>query len=927
MSQTMSGPDYEKDLPLRRDVRFLGNILGEVLVMQGGQDLLDRVEEIREQTKQLRTSYHSELLEGIKSMIRDLSPSMRRDVIRAFAIYFQLVNIAEQNHRIRRQREYRRDSDRFQPYSLEMAVQKVKEQGLTADDVSQILQELSLELVITAHPTEAVRRTILDIHHRIAEDVARLDNPLLTEEERAHIRDQLLGEVITLWQSDELRYHKPSVTDEVRNGLYYLDETLFEVLPEVHRELEVALSRHYPERKWHVPSFLRFGSWIGGDRDGNPWVTPEVTWHTMEMQRDLVICKYEQSLRHLIQKLSHSTRIVQVTEDLLQSLKQDEQEVVLEDIGEGKWRHEDEIYRRKCTFILARLQHTRLKQKHKGVYSGPEQFLQDLHLIDQSLRTHQAKAIADSDLARLIRQVELFGFHLVTLDIRQDSGEHESALTEILRTLGIEDSYSSLSEEDKIGLLTDLLMDPRPLTSSFMNFSEETRTCLELFSTIAKAKEEFGEGAIRNYLVSMTQDTSDLLEVVLFAKEVGLYRQTSEEKLSNLHVVPLLETIDDLHRAQEIMEAYYRHPCYVPADSGNGRVQEIMLGYSDSNKDGGVVTANWELYRAQQDLYRLSEKYDLQVRFFHGRGGALGRGGGSLHQSIQAQPPETLGGGVKITEQGEVLSSRYALKPIAYRSLEQASSALLKSVATHFSGTIQRPKPEWVDIMNSISGYSLEVYQNLVFREPEFLTYFNETTPLPEIGEMNIGSRPTRRKNNHAFENLRAIPWVFSWTQSRNLLPAWYAAGSGFQRLIREGEGGLDSLREMYQSWVFFRSLIDNLQMALAKADLLIAREYSTLTGNKQVRKRIFDQIEQEYYLTKEIVLSIIGQEDILDHNRVIQESIRLRNPYVDPLSYIQVQLLGERRSDSYDEDSQDERLEQILLTINGIAAGLRNTG
>ena len=530
MSQTMPGPDYEKDLPLRRDVRFLGNILGEVLVMQGGQDLLDRVEEIREQTKQLRSSYQSEVLEGIKSMIRDLSPSMRRDVIRAFAIYFQLVNIAEQNHRIRRQREYRRDSDRFQPYSVEMAVQKVKEQGLSADEVSQILRELSLELVITAHPTEAVRRTILDIHHRIAEDVARLDNPLLTEEERAHIRDQLLGEVITLWQSDELRYHKPSVTDEVRNGLYYLDETLFEVLPEVHQELEVALSRHYPERKWHVPSFLRFGSWIGGDRDGNPWVTPEVTWHTLEMQRDLVICKYEQSLRHLIQKLSHSTRIVQVTEDLLQSLKQDEQEVVLEDIGEGKWRHEDEVYRRKCTFILARLQHTRLKQKHKGAYSGPEQFLHDLHLIDQSLRTHQAKAIADSDLARLIRQVELFGFHLVTLDIRQDSGEHESALTEILRTLGIEESYSSLSEEDKIGLLTDLLMDSRPLTSSFMNFSEETQTCLDLFSTIAKAKEEFGEAAIRNYLVSMTQDTSDLLEVVLFAKEVGLYRQTSERK-------------------------------------------------------------------------------------------------------------------------------------------------------------------------------------------------------------------------------------------------------------------------------------------------------------------------------------------------------------------------------------------------------------
>ncbi|OYD06837.1 phosphoenolpyruvate carboxylase [Paludifilum halophilum] len=929
MSNNLRTPELEKDLPLRKDVRFLGNILGEVLVKQGGQELLDRVEEIRECTKQIRHSYEPEQLDRFKKRIRELSPKMRRDVIRAFALYFQLVNIAEQNHRIRRHREYRRaGSDRAQPYSIEIAVRGMKEQGMTADEVEQILQHLSLELVITAHPTEAMRRTTLDIHHRIAEDVARLDHPLLTEEEKEDIRDQLLGEVLTLWQSDELRHRKPTVTDEVRNGLYYLDETLFDVLPEVHREMENALSRHFPERDWHVPSYLKFGSWIGGDRDGNPWVTPEVTWKTLEMQRNLVICKYEQSLENLIKKLSHSTRIVDVSEELLQSLERDETEVILrEDAGEGEWRNDDEPYRKKCTYIWARLRHTRLGQKERGIYVNVEDFLEDLRVIDRSLRTHQAQAIADSDLALLIRQVELFGFHLVTLDIRQDSGEHESALTEILASLGISDNYAELSEEEKIALLTELLADPRPLTSSFMTFSEDTKKCLDLFATIVRAKEEFGDESIRNYLISMTRGTSDLLEVVLFAKEVGLYRQTGGEKSSSLHVVPLLETIDDLHRAKEIMEAYYRHPCYVPAGPKDHPVQEIMLGYSDSNKDGGMLTANWELYRAQQDLYRMSGEYGLSVRFFHGRGGALGRGGGPLNLSIQAQPPETLGGGVKITEQGEVLSSRYALKPIAYRSLEQASSALLTSAATNFSGTTRSPKAEWIEVLEEISQYSLKIYQELLFEEPHFLTYFNEATPLPEIGELKIGSRPTRRKNSHAFENLRAIPWVFSWTQSRNLFPAWYAAGSGLQSMIAKKENGLETLQEMYRSWFFFRSLIDNLQMALAKADLVIAREYSTLTRDSQVRRRIFQRIEEEYLRTKQVVLSITGQNEILDHNPVIQESIRLRNPYVDPLSYIQVYLLGEMRSESEASTNHDEQLAQVLLTINGIAAGLRNTG
>jgi len=926
MGQQNLMTEAEKDHPLRRDVRFLGHILGEVLVMEGGQALLDIVENIREMTKQLRVSYDPAVLKRSRELIRSLSPSMRRNVIRAFAIYFQLVNIAEQNHRIRRHREYRL-SRGVQRDSIASAVRKLKERGLSEKQVEEVLRHLSLELVITAHPTEAMRRTVLDIHQRIAERVMELDNPYLTEEDRNRLREEILAEVHTLWQTSELRHRKPTVMDEVQNGLYYVDETLFDVLPDIHGELEKCLRQEYPNHAWQVPTFLRFGSWIGGDRDGNPSVTPEVTWNTLKLQRNLALSKYEQALRRLIQKLSHSTRNTTVSDELLRSLERDRAEVKLENPDAGDWRHLQEPYRSKCTYMLARLRHTRLDQKERGIYSGPEAFLADLRLLAHSLRLHRAYVLADRDVSRLIRQVELFGFHLLTLDIRQHSAEHEKALTEILCSLGIVENYGELSEEQKVKLLTDLLADPRPLTSPYMRFSPETEQCLDLFRVIARAKDTFGDEAIRNYLVSMTQGTSDLLEVVLFAKEVGLFRRTGNQVTSRLHVVPLLETIDDLHRAREIMEAYFHHPAYVPALRGGQPYQEIMLGYSDSNKDGGMLTANWELYRAQRSLSRLARENGINVKYFHGRGGALGRGGGPLNRSIQAKPPETVLGGVKITEQGEVLSSRYALKPIASRSLEQATSALLLSAATAITGDGNEPEAAWVQAMDEISGHALEAYQGLVFGDPAFLSFFHEATPLPEIGELKIGSRPTRRKNSRAFEDLRAIPWVFAWTQSRYLFPAWYAAGTGFSRYLEKHPDGLERLQEMFDQWPFFRSLMDNLHMALAKADFVIAREYASLAGDPEEGERIFRTIEEEYRRSRELVLQITRQEEILDHVPVIQESIRLRNPYVDPLSFIQVDLLGKLRSADGSEKSKEEVLEQVLLTINGIAAGLRNTG
>lgn len=928
MSQRVITVETEKDHPLRRNVRFLGHILGDVLVMEGGQALLNIVENIREMTKQLRVSFDPAVLEQCRELIRSLSPTMRRNVIRAFAIYFQLVNIAEQNHRVRRHREYRLSGGAAQRDSIASAVRKLKERGLSAKRVEEVLHYLSLELVITAHPTEAMRKTVLNIQKRIADHVQELDNPYLTEEDRERIREDILAEVHTLWQTDELHHRKPTVMDEVQHGLYYLDATLFDVLPDVHEELEKCLHREYPERDWHVPTFLRFGSWIGGDRDGNPSVTPDVTWNTLKLQRDLVLQKYEQAVSRLIQKLSHSIRNMTVSGRFLRSLERDRREVNLEKMDLGEWRYEHEPYRRKCIYMLARLRHTRLDQVEHGIYSGPEAFLKDLRLLFDNLRLHRANVVADREVARLIRQVELFGFHLVTLDIRQHSAEHEKALTEILNTLGIVENYGALSEERKLELLTDLLADPRPLTSPYMVFSPETEQCLELFRVIARAKETFGEEAIRNYLVSMTQGTSDLLEVVLFAKEVGLFRKTGEKAVSRLHVVPLLETIDDLHRAGEIMEAYFRHPAYVPADWEGHPYQEIMLGYSDSNKDGGMLTANWELYRAQRELCRLAGKYGLNVKYFHGRGGALGRGGGPLNRSIEAKPPETVLGGVKITEQGEVLSSRYALKPIASRSLEQATSALLLSAATALTGEGNEPEQAWVEAMDEISGYALEEYQKLVFKDPAFLPFFHEATPLPEVGELKIGSRPTRRKNSRAFEDLRAIPWVFAWTQSRYLFPAWYAAGTGFARYMEKHPDGIRLLREMFRKWPFFRSLMYNLHMALAKADFVIAREYASLASDPKNGDRIFRLIEEEYRKTRELVLRITEQKELLDYVPVIQESIRLRNPYVDPLSFIQVDLLGILRSkEDRPEESKEEVLEQVLLTINGIAAGLRNTG
>lgn len=929
MSDYMIASRNSSNNLLRRDIRFLANILGEVLVQQGGNELLTVVEKIREMSKAMRLHHDPELYKEFKKTLTSFGPEIRHQVIRAFAIYFQLVNIAEQNHRIRRKRDYDRTAgEAIQPGSIESVIKELKLKDMSPAEIEEILSGISLELVLTAHPTEATRKVVLDIHHRIAEQVMELDNPMLTYREREQLRARLLSEVLALWQTDELRDRKPTVIDEVRYGLYYFDETLFDVLPDVYAELERCLEKYYPEQKWHVPIFLRFGSWIGGDRDGNPSVTAKVTWDTLHMHRAAALAKYEETLREALDYMSFSRNIVEVTEELLASIQADRDMMELD--FEDPWRNEKEPYRIKLTYMLEKIHNTGKTNvsNPKSRYQTTEEFIADLKIVDRSLRSHYANFVADRYISKLIRQVELFGFHMATLDIRQHSKEHEAAMSEILAHSGLCGNYSELSEEEKIKLLTAILNDPRPIVSPYFEYSEPTLECLNVYRTVQAAQKEFGTDCIRSYLISMTQGTSDLLEVLVFCKEVGLYRRNLDGTVtSTLQPVPLFETIDDLHAAPQIMTVLFEIPAYRESLNSTGQIQEIMLGYSDSNKDGGVLTANWELRVALKELTEKARGYGIKLKFFHGRGGALGRGGMPLNRSILAQPPETIGAGIKITEQGEVLSQRYAMKGIAYRSLEQATWALITAafMAKHPQSDIQEHK--WEMIMKSISETAFEKYQDLVFRDPDFLTFFKEATPLNEVGELNIGSRPSKRKNSDRFEDLRAIPWVFAWTQSRFLFPAWYAAGTALNNFYRGKSENLKQLQNMYAKWPFFRTTIDTLQMALAKADLTIAREYGKMIKDRDVANRIFSLIEEEYDLTSSLILQITGQQDILDNVPILQESIRLRNPYVDPLSYMQVQLLTELRA-KRDQNSEDEELQrEVLLTINGIAAGLRNTG
>lgn len=911
----------DKNATLRSDVKMLGNILGEILVLHGGQDLLDKVESIREMTKGIRKEYDEDTYKLLKKEISNLKPPIRQQVIRAFSVYFHLVNIAEQNHRIRRRRYYLLEEGTSQPFSIERAVKRVNSYGLKEEEVQGVLDNLSLELIMTAHPTEATKRTVLEIQKRILTNLRKIDDPQITDREKIAVEESLFNEVMVLWHTDELRHRKPKVLDEVRNGLYYFDQTLFNTLPDIFEELGSQLQNQISDKDWDVPNFIRFGSWIGGDRDGNPNVTPEITWTTLKMQRDMVLNKYHTVIVDLMRRFSQSTERSQVSQKLIEHVEEEEEKYL---IKKEKWLVSSEIYRRKFAVILKRLAEV---GKSPAGYKSAEDLAKDLKIIKESAETYLPKNRKLKTLRKVIRQVEMFGFHLATLDIRNHSGEHESAVSEILSAVDIESDYASLSEDEKQTLLSDVLSNPRPLLLFNASYSESTQKMLEVFDLIKEAHNEFGKRSIQVYLISMAESPSDILEVLLLAKEAGLYRLYPDGRVvSDLDVAPLLETIDDLIAGPEIMKTIFENAVYRKQLKARKNHQEIMLGYSDGSKDGGTLSANWKLFKAQEEIHNMAKEYDIRLKFFHGRGGSLGRGGGSLNTSILSQPVETLGDGVKITEQGEVLSSRYLIEDIAYRNLEQAASALFEGVARvqRAPSELEHRQDEWEEAMETMSTASLKKYQTLVFGDPDFLTYFHQATPLTELGALNIGSRPMSRKNSERFEDLRAIPWVFAWTQSRHMLPAWYAAGTGLQSFIEADENNLEMLQTMYKKWSFFHSTINNLQMALLKADMHTAREYIKLVKDPEIAKRIFSDIQEEYNRTKDALLQISQNEELLSHSPNIKESVHLRNPYVDPLNFLQVELIDKLRDL---ENPPDDMVTEVLLTIGGVAAGLVNTG
>ena len=913
--------EYGHEL-LRRDIRLLGDLLGEVIRDIEGQEVLDTIEKIRILSKELRVEFSPEKHEEFKQVIMALDVRTRRHVIRAFTAFFHLSNVAEQNFKIRRRRLYQLESeDVLQPLSLDDTVSKLKTNATDSATIKEALSSLSLELVTTAHPTESTRRTILQIKKRIADILLQLDQRLNTRNEKAALKASLFNEIAILWETDELRRYKPSVLNEVENGLYYFDTTLFEVLPDIHRELEASLSVAYPEEEWEVPNFISFGSWIGGDRDGNPFVTHDVTYDTLNAQRSLVLRKYVEVLNSMKSMYSFASTRVKIPKDFIAHVEQAEEKYL-----ENTKKHGSpfEVYRRFITVILHRISQV----GHSDIgYKNADEFMADLRIMEQSLRSHHPANHELKTLSKLIRQVQLFGFHLATLDVRNHSGEHEAAVSEILREVGVTNAYETLTEEERVNVLVTVLSDPRRLLLGLEDYTDSTREMIQTFQTIKRIKEEFGEKAILVYIISMAKTPSDVLEVLLLAKEANLYRLHGDGTVeSHLNIAPLFETIDDLKAAKNIIETLLQLPLYREHLRILENRQEVMFGYSDSSKDGGTLTSQWMLYKAQMEIHEMANAYDISLKFFHGRGGSLGRGGGAIHKSLMSQPEETIDDGVKITEQGEVLSSRYLMRDIAFRSLEQSVAVLLDistKVVKDGPDSFKRER-QWVEALDQVSDVAHKKYCGLVFEDEGFIDYFYEATPLTLIGDLNIGSRPVARKNARGFEFLRAIPWVFSWTQSRHLLPAWFAAGTGLETFVSQNEEHMTLLQEMYKEWPFFRNLINNLQMALLRVDLVAVREYATLVTDQVAAERIVSNIEEEYARTKEVVLRIAGDQELLDRDPNIRNSMQKRAPYMDPLNFLQVELMRELRAQ---EDTDGKLMCQTLLTLSGISAGLRTTG
>ena len=915
------------DDALDRDIRLLGRLLGEVIAEQAGPEVFDLIERLRRHSVTHRRAGFDDLV-ALDEQLDGIRPEIAVHVVRAFSWFSFLANIAEDVHHARRRRHHRSVGSAPQPGSLDHAVAALADLGCTANQIVATLAKVEVSPVLTAHPTEVRRKTILDTQRRVAELLHARDRMIMDDHDRAAWEHELKLQVLMLWQTAMLRLSKLRVRDEIAEALRYYELTLFREVPSLQLDVQRCVERMAGVAAPHLAPVVRMGSWIGGDRDGNPFVTADVLRMAVDQQCTMAFAHHLRDLHQLSIELSMSSRLV----------TPDPRLVALADAsGDDSPFRADEPYRRALRGMHARLAAAAIAalgsvpgaapHRDMAPYEGPGQLLDDLHIVDRSLRSHGAGALADAFVVPLRTSVEVFGFHLCTLDLRQNSDVHERVVAEMLRHAGVVDDYGAMTEQCKVQVLRDELATPRPLVSRTITYSTEVVGELAIIETAADAVRRFGPRVIGHYVISKCQSVSDLLEVAILLREAGLFRPGPSPDLA-VDIVPLFETIDDLANAGTTVAELLSMPEYRAWIAASRHdTQEVMLGYSDSNKDGGYLAANWALYRAQVQVVDVCRHAGVRLRFFHGRGGTVGRGGGPSYEAILAQPPGAVDGTLRLTEQGEVIAARYADSDVARRSLEALVAAATEATAASSTQPIddeagsQQSHDRYVETMERLAAHSLGAYRTLVYDTPGFVSVFRSLTPIREISTLNIGSRPASRSNSDRIEDLRAIPWVFSWSQCRIMLPGWYGAGSAFQSWAIDDERA-QQLGDMYRTWPFFRTVMSNMGMVLAKTDLDIAARYVRLVPDQHVAQRVFHLIRAEHRLAVDWVQRITGQP-LLGDNPSLARSIRNRFPYLDPLHHLQVEMLGRLRSG----DDGELVVRCIQLTLNGVAAGLRNSG
>ncbi|HEY5128730.1 MAG TPA: phosphoenolpyruvate carboxylase [Bradyrhizobium sp.] len=909
----------EEDARLRNDIRLLGRILGDTVRDQEGADVFDLVERIRQTSIRFHRDDDRPARRELELILDSMSTSQTVRIVRAFSYFSHLANIAEDQNNIRQMRARSTAGGAPRSGTLALTLTHARAAGFSAADLRRFFAEALVSPVLTAHPTEVRRKSTIDREMEIAGLLERRERVQLTPEEIDADDEQLRRAVLTLWQTNLLRRTKLTVLDEVSNGLSFYDYTFLHEVPRLHCTLEDALKQAGDTTRGELASFLRMGSWIGGDRDGNPFVTAEVMRGTLRMQSSRVLRFYLEELHVLGSELSLAAHLADVSKDL---------RALAERSPDTSPHRSGEPYRLAVSGIYARLTATAAKLYveitrppvgEAAPYASVGEFKADLDILHRSLISNNSRVIARGRLRLLRRAVDCFGFHLASLDIRQNSAVHERTVAELIDAATPGMSYLALTEEARIALLAGELSNARPLTSSFVKYSDETVGELAVFHAAAEAHAKFGADAIPQCIISMCKGMSDMLEVALLLKEAGLVDPSGR---SAINIVPLFETIEDLQASSGIMDRMLSLHDYRKLVDSRGAVQEVMLGYSDSNKDGGFVTSGWELYKAEIGLIEVFERHHVRLRLFHGRGGSVGRGGGPSYDAIIAQPGGAVNGQIRITEQGEIISSKYSNAEVGRNNLEILAAATLE--ASLLQPKHSAPSQDYLKAMEQLSALAFKAYRELVYETQGFADYFWASTVITEIATLNIGSRPASRKKTREIEDLRAIPWVFSWAQCRLMLPGWYGFGSAVEAWISEyPDKGMPFLKELYREWPFFRTLLSNMDMVLAKSSIAIASRYAELVPDKELRESIFGRIRHEWHTSIEKLLAIMGQERLLQGNPLLERSIRNRFPYLDPLNHVQVELLKEHRAQNPDE----QVLRGIQITINGISAGLRNSG